>query len=127
MTAAKTEMEGVTFIEISDLDQPVYRIFPCHRLSEMFSERELVMVRPSSWDDPFENFLLQCGVIDGCGKVTSLASLRDHWYGLCWTTNEDSDAMWRIYSPDKKGVRVKTTIRKLADTLRERGDRFSYQ
>ena len=31
--------------------------------------------------------------------------------------NEETDAMWRIYAPDKNGVKVKSTIRKLFDSL----------
>ncbi|MDZ3810609.1 DUF2971 domain-containing protein [Klebsiella pneumoniae] len=51
-----------------------------------------------------------------------LESLCNSWYGQCWTENEDTDAMWRIYSPEKRGVRVKTTIRKLFLTLYDTSD-----
>lgn len=43
--------------------------------------------------------------------------MRDSLYGQCWTLNRESDAMWRIYSSDKNGVKVRTTIRKLFESL----------
>lgn len=42
---------------------------------------------------------------------------RSDFYGQCWTLKSTSDAMWRIYSPKKDAVRVRTTIRKLAESL----------
>jgi hypothetical protein len=38
-------------------------------------------------------------------------------FGQCWTTSKASDAMWRIYSHDKKGVRIRTTVNKLLGSL----------
>jgi len=43
-------------------------------------------------------------------------TIREHFYGQCWTFNADeTDALWRIYSHGKDGFRVRTTIRKLFD------------
>ena len=38
-------------------------------------------------------------------------------FGQCWTLKPDSDAMWRIYSPNKDAIRIRTTVGKLFDTL----------
>ena len=38
-------------------------------------------------------------------------------FGQCWSLLKESDAMWRIYSPEKHGVKVKTTPRKLREAL----------
>lgn len=38
-------------------------------------------------------------------------------FGQCWTLKSDSDAMWRIYSPNKDSIRIRTTVGKLFDTL----------
>ena len=43
--------------------------------------------------------------------------LRDRVYGQCWTRVEETDATWRMYVPDENGVRLKTTIRKLHQSL----------
>jgi hypothetical protein len=73
---------------------------------------QLVLVNPDMWDDPFENFYLKADAYSA-GEKISLASLRKGSFGQCWTLNEDTDAMWRIYSSDKCGVRLKTTVGKL--------------
>ncbi|EMD5184801.1 DUF2971 domain-containing protein [Klebsiella michiganensis] len=111
-------------INISDVDAPVYRIFSFERFLEVIAAKQLVLVRPSMWDDPYENFFLKTEVVSDTGEIASLENLSDSWYGQCWTENEDTDAMWRIYSPEKRGVRVKTTIRKLFSTLNNKSDEY---
>ncbi|MEZ8230692.1 DUF2971 domain-containing protein [Vibrio splendidus] len=104
-------------INISNLDQKIYRIFRIDRFEQLIREQELVLVRPSMWEDPFENFFLKAEVDCGNNEVTTLDSLADSWYGQCWTTEKDSDAMWRIYSQRKDGIRVSTTVRKLFEPI----------
>lgn len=111
-------------ININDIDTPIYRIFSFERFLELIAEKQLVLVQPSMWDDPYENFFLKTEVVSDTGEKVYLESLSDSWYGQCWTENEDTDAMWRIYSPEKRGVRVKTTIRKLFLTLYNTSDKY---
>jgi hypothetical protein len=33
-------------------------------------------------------------------------------YGQCWSLHEESDAMWRIYSPHNEGVVIQTSVKK---------------
>jgi hypothetical protein len=42
---------------------------------------------------------------------------RDNYYGQCWTFTKESDAIWRIYAPNKNGVKVTSTPRKLLKAL----------
>ncbi|EKO3566922.1 DUF2971 domain-containing protein [Vibrio metschnikovii] len=102
------------FINISDSEKEryAYRIMPLKRLYELFCNQENVLVKPSLWDDPFENFILKSRVRFKNGSIHRLAH-KDGFYGQCWTLNKASDAMWRIYSPEKNSVRVRTTINKL--------------
>lgn len=53
------------------------------------------------------------------GAPVSFSGLADDWYGQCWSLLEESDAMWRIYSPkaSDEAIKVKTTIRKLFANL----------
>jgi hypothetical protein len=101
----------------SELDTPIYRIFSFKRLLEMYSTGKLTLVHCSKWDDPFENFLLKCTVRHEDGTLAGLRPLFDRWHGQCWTTNPESDAMWRIYSTSEDGVRVSTTIGKLFSVI----------
>ncbi|CFQ87887.1 MULTISPECIES: DUF2971 domain-containing protein [Yersinia] len=103
----------------SDLmDKPIYRIMPIHRFLQMLEEKKLTLVKPKKWDDPFENALLNCVVETSDGETGSF-SAKDCVYGQCWTFHRETDAMWRIYSHDKDGVRVSTTPRKLLTALRK--------
>lgn len=112
--------DNLIFLKEEDLDTPIYRIFSFKRLEEIFKEKKLTLVKPKLWDDPFENFIL-----NSTGKLPDgrefQIGFRDNYYGQCWSLQKESDAMWRIYSPDKQGVRVKTTIRKLFQPLFEAG------
>jgi len=102
---------------ITNLDQKIYRIFSYQRFEELITQNELVLVNPSKWDDPFENFFLNTEIDCGNSEIATLDTIANSWYGQCWTTNSDTDAMWRIYSPNKDGIRVSTTVRKLFSSI----------
>ena len=104
-----------------DLDKPIYRIFSFKRLEEIFKEKKLTLAKPKKWDDPFENFILNSTGTLPDGREFQIG-FRDNYYGQCWSLTVESDAMWRIYSPEKDGVKVKTTIRKLFQPLFEAGE-----
>ena len=91
----------------------LYRVFSQDYLLELMVEHMLVLVRPAKWEDPFENFLLTHFESSSPG-----AEYTRRWHGgqlfaQCWTYLEESDAMWRIYSPDRSGVKIKTSRSKL--------------
>jgi hypothetical protein len=94
-------------------DTPLYRVFTKDRLLQMFKDRKLTLVAPDLWDDPFENFLAKCPVSVGGMTGVRIDGLFKNFYGQCWTLNPESDAMWRIYSPNKDGARVSTTAGRL--------------
>ncbi len=83
----------------------VYRFVAIEHLYQLFETGKNVVVSPKKWDDPFENFILQGQKVSGQG-----------WFGQCWTHHRASDAMWRIYSKDSRGVRIRSTPSRLAGT-----------
>ena len=98
------------------LDTPIYRIFRYERFVELLKSGKNTLVRPSTWEDPFENVLFNHQYLDASGKEIDLSSIRDSWYGQCWTDKEaECDGLWRVYSDNGKNrsVRVKTTVRKI--------------
>ena len=105
-------MNNLIFLSEEELDKPIYRIFSFNRLEEIFQERRITLVKPKLWDDPFENFILNATGILPDGRQIEI-SARNNFYGQCWSLTKESDAMWRIYSHNKDGVKVKTSIRKL--------------
>lgn len=112
-------------INIVDWDAPIYRIFERKWLIEMLKTQKNGLMPTDRWDDPFENFFLKCKSVTKDGHDVSLQLLHDGWFGQCWTLNSESDAMWRIYSKKKNGVRVSTTIRKLFESFYDRTDAFA--
>lgn len=98
-------------------DTPVFRIFSCKRFLQLLKESKLSLIKPKKWDDPFENFILSTPAIDNHGTPISLSSLSESYFGQCWTLNKETDAMWRIYSPYKDGIKVSTTVGKLFDVF----------
>lgn len=107
------------YINIPDnkREEEIYRIMPIHRLLEIFNLNKLTLVKPEMWDDPFENWLLKSYGRTADGKSVSLSDLRKSIFGQCWTLEKETDAMWRIYSHNKQGVKIKTTISRLLGAM----------
>lgn len=103
-------------IDDTELDKPIYRIISLERLLELFVTGTNTLVKPALWEDVFENFILRSPVRLRNGEIVNY-NYYDRMYGQCWTLHKASDAMWRIYSSNKNGLRARTTIRKLAESL----------
>lgn len=116
-------LQQLIFLDEFDLNKAVYRIFSFSRLEQIFQENCLTLVKTKKWDDPFENFILNSRGLTSSGEPFNIA-FRDNFYGQCWSQTKESDAMWRIYSPDKDGVKIKTTIKKLITSLYETSGEF---
>ena len=103
------------FISESEKDNPIYRIISFRRLYRIIKNKKLSLSRPRIWEDPYENFYLNCPfkidneIVDFAGK--------DDIFAQCWSLEKESDALWQIYSYKKNGVRIETTPRKLLDAL----------
>ncbi len=119
--AKQVDNSNTTNLPESDLDQPIYRIMPFLRCLELLHTKQIVLVRPCKWDDPFENALLKAAIIIG-QSASGTYGFKHSVYGQCWTSELETDAMWRIYSHDKQGIKAKTTPRKLLNALREATD-----
>jgi hypothetical protein len=92
---------------------------------ELFERSELVLVRPKLWEDPSENFLLRCNLELDTGKRIDLRNEERQFYGQCWSLKRETDAMWRIYSPQKNGVKIKVRSGNLLSCLYpDSGDNF---
>jgi len=116
----ETNMLGIT-----DPDMRIYRVFTLERAFDTILNKKLALVRPRFWDDPFENLLYQIPLKDADGNPVSIDGLRNRLYGQCWTRASVSDALWRIYSPYKSGVRVRATARKLLKAIWKDSDQFA--
>lgn len=88
----------------------VYRFLPLKYFLLLLEKRTLYFPRISKWSDPYELFLFKQHFVDSAGRTVETMPQSEQIYGECWTTQRDSDALWRIYSPDLMSVRIKTTI-----------------
>jgi len=104
----------------------VYRLIEVHHLFELFESKTLILVAPKLWDDPYENFLGHCyGVVPGePDRRYDYSGYAKLIFGNCWTLNQDNDATWRIYSPDKRRVKIKTTVNKLYSLVSQIDDQW---
>ena len=104
-------------IDIENPDSPIYKIVKKEYLFEALTNQSFKLFRPVDWEDPFEDVFYNSISINNHGERINHLYERDRLYGSCWTDLKESDAMWRIYSPEKNGVKIKTTVRKLISDL----------
>jgi hypothetical protein len=89
------------------LDKPIYRFMPFLRLIELMTAKKLTLLRTDLWDDPWENYIVQARFT--IGSATTRFRFNRRIFGSCWTRKSVSDALWRIYSPDKLAIRIAST------------------
>ena len=97
------------YINMSDdeISRPIYRIVNFDRLVSLFQSNKMTFVKPEKWDDPFENYIAKTKIDMGSSFLD--VGIRKNPHGTCWTIKSVSDAIWKIYSHDKKSVRIKST------------------
>ncbi len=101
--------------ELSDI--PLYKYFSLNNLSYMLNGKKLFVDNISkSWEDCYENFFLKSTFYREQSLIGT-DNLIHGVFGQSWTTKTESDAMWRIYSSDKNGIRIKTNAKKLFDAI----------
>jgi hypothetical protein len=101
-----------------DLDRPIFRFLSVERLFQIFKTHSNILVSPKLWEDPFENHIMSTFIEQKTEDEKDICiGFRDNFYGQCWTLTRESDAMWRIYSPERNGARITTTPRKLLKSL----------
>ena len=97
------------------LEKAVCRFISFERLADILLNRQITLVNINKWEDPYENILSKCVFTGYNSKEIKIGELQNRIFGQCWTLTDESDAFWRIYSNDKKGVKIKTTLQKLFD------------
>jgi len=73
------------------------------RVVQMFERNEITFSKPLLWEDPYETHF----------KHSDLDSV----FAQCWCARGVSDAMWRIYSPDRMGIRISTSTKLLKSAI----------
>ncbi|MCX8478548.1 MAG: DUF2971 domain-containing protein [Chitinophagales bacterium] len=98
-----------------DLDTPVYRIFSFEKFITSLNDNSLYFVKPHLFEDPYEGFYLKKRINDSNGKISSVLS--SSFFIQCWTLHKESNLMWTAYAPNKDGIMVVTTVRKILEFI----------
>lgn len=114
---ARFKSQHIFYIDSTEHENSIYRIFPFDSLLELLIENKLTLVKTKFWEDPYENYIFKCNWSMQDGTKVDPKGMIDQIFGQCWSETEESDAMWRIYSPDYKSIRVKTKINKLFNVI----------
>ena len=113
--------ESHILLNDTDIDRleriELYKYVSFSTLKKILKQGKIFVNRVvDSWDDCYENFFLKCHFESKEGEIDP-KSFINGIYGISLTTMSESDAMWRIYSNDKLGVRIKTNAKKLFDAI----------
>lgn len=107
--------------ELTD-DTKLYRIMPMEQFLCMLQLKRNILVRPSLWEDPFEELINKTKValsLEGKNEKIEVALNWQNWYCQSWSTQEENDAMWRSFSKNGeiRSVKIRTTKKKLENTI----------
>lgn len=97
---------------IADENINLFRIMPLERFLQMLYTMQSVLVHPSAWDDPYERIVQKSLLyVKNLGTKTYRFFDDKLWFGQCWSYNQESDALWRVFSNAKlsRSVKIKTT------------------
>lgn len=96
-------------------DLEVCRYFSFESFVNLVETEQLTFTKVSNWEDPWENELSRYD-LESDGEISTPSYSADqHFFGQCWTKKIESDAMWRIYSPNMSGVKIVTKVERFKD------------
>ena len=105
------EVLSANLVNGIELNTPIYRICSYASLIDVFENRRLRFSRPSSWDDPYENYYLRYNVnVDG--ESVKLKELERSIFAQCWSLESESDGLWRNFGGGKHklSVQIESTV-----------------
>jgi len=116
------------------LEKPyLHRIELLERLLQILDNKEMVMVQPKCWTDPMENIIFNARIKKN--GVPFEHPAKNKIYGQCWSYDEDSYALWQIYTTKTNnegiamrhpGVRITTHVDRLHLLSDNNGGDFYY-
>jgi hypothetical protein len=94
-------------------DEKLYRYMSLSQFMSFVEQRKVYLSKIKNWDDSWEIPNSHLPVQLGDGSLTEVKGrFFDVFLGQCWSKNGDSDALWRIYSPDRQGIQIQTSVHK---------------
>lgn len=126
----------------------LYRIVSFPGFVNLIEKKQERYVNPVTWEDTYEGYLLRFienantakDVIDllyntvspkdidaTVSNFTNLYGARWLCYGQSWSMTAESDALWRIYSYDKMGIRIESSCEKIENLINSSGFSKKYE
>lgn len=103
--------ESLSVTDNINKDDHLYRYISLAQFISLIENQKLFLRKVKSWDDTWEAPDDQLPIIMDDGSERYGESLIvTSTVGQCWTYEKDSDAMWRIYSPDRQGIMIETDV-----------------
>ncbi len=100
------------------MNQNIYQILPLEYLDAILVNKKLRFNNIfKSWDDPYELFLFRNMFKKDNWLNGEINRIQNCFYGQCWSFLRNSDALWQIYSKDKRSVRIRTKLQTLVDIV----------
>ena len=100
------------------MGESIYRVFKIEHLFEWFKTGKVAFCRPDKWEDPWEASLFKDNGFYLRKDLKAILPISNLFYAQCWTYVEnETDLIWKLYSPQKKSVRIKTSVGKLYDNI----------
>ena len=79
----------------------LYKFIPFKYVKKIIETGKMPVKRIDGWEDCYENYFLKNRFVKGV-EPFDLKKISRRFYGICLSSLDESDAMWRIYS-DVKG------------------------
>lgn len=91
----------------------LYRYVSLEAFIAFLETHTTTLTNVNEWDDTWEAILSKIPNVDEEGRHDPpLYSFHQKIFGQSWSLVEESDAMWRIYSPNRNGLRIDSTVAK---------------
>lgn len=118
---------GIGYNKEVELNKPIYKFIPFQRFLEMLDNNYLYFRNVLRWDDNWEipTRLFQSEGLEGLGKLFLEKDCWHETFATCFTERYDTDAMWRIYSPNKNSICIETTAAMLLQELTAYNNEYS--
>lgn len=105
-------------------DAKIFRVLKVNPFRDLVTKKELVLVKPFKWEDPFENFLSKTEFINPERERLEF-NITDDFFGQCWTLNRESNGIWKNYASLGSGVKIQTTPRKLLGAISNKDNKWA--
>lgn len=99
-------------------DTKIYRYMCLSQFLSIVETKHIYFRKITTWQDKWEAPFISVKYCSDNPKKqdseynmdVSLDKAREYVFAMCWSLNHESDSMWRIYSRDKEGIAIGTTV-----------------